>query len=93
MSGSQTGNYFEDDTEDGKFTISLFEDPNAPGDLKMEVRLNGIATVLMPDRNGLALRPSLDKRLALRVAHALWGWYATEEMLQDAAFLSTEEDQ
>lgn len=92
MSGSQTGNYFEDDTEDGKFTILLFEDPNRPGELKMEARLNGPSNLPF-STGGLSVRPELDKRLALRVAHALWGWYATEEMLQDAAFLSTEEDQ
>lgn len=76
MSGSQTGRYFEDDTMDGKFTISLFEDPNQAGDLKMEVRLNGSTGNLPFGSGGLAVRPELDEALAYRLATALNNWYA-----------------
>ena len=80
MSGSLAGNYFEDDTEDGKFTVLLFEDPLRKGELKMEVRLNGIGK-LGEDRdlNGIALRPELDEELATRLADALTRWYAVPD--------------
>lgn len=76
--------YFDGTTTDGKFTFTLIEDPLNEGDLKMEVRLNG-STTLVRTMGQIALRPVLDRRLALRLANALWGWYATEEMLQEAA--------
>jgi hypothetical protein len=74
MSGSLTDAYFEDDTEDGKFTILLFEDPNSPGDLKMEVRLNG-SSKLTRTSGQIALRPELNENLAVRLSDALRYWY------------------
>jgi hypothetical protein len=66
MSGSLTDAYFEDDSEDGKTTVLLFEDPLRPGELKMEARLNP----------GPAVRVELDEKFATRLAFALNAWYA-----------------
>lgn len=82
MTKSLTDAFFEDDTEDGKFTLRLFEDPLREGELKLEVTDNsGIITV----------RPELDSRLALRLTNALWAWYATDEMLADSSTFDNEE--
>lgn len=79
MSGSTTGNYFEDDTEDGKFTIILFEDPLDRANLKMEVRLNGTAGVY--GSGGISLRPELDENLAERLATAMLRWYDVPDLV------------
>jgi hypothetical protein len=77
MSGSTTGNYFEDDTVGGTFTIVLFEDPLDPENLKMEVRLNGTPGVY--GSGGVSVRPELTEDLAVRLANALQQWYAVPE--------------
>jgi hypothetical protein len=80
VSGNLTGSFFEDDTEDGKFTIRLFEDPVREGELKMEVNANGTSNG-GGEIGGIAVRPELDKRLANALATALWAWYASDEEL------------
>jgi hypothetical protein len=68
--------YFSDETVDGKFTLSLFEDPNNPPDLKLEVRLNHSGG-LTRTSGDIALRAELTEDLADRLADALQRWYAS----------------